>query len=208
MKKCPNCGNVYQDNVDVCANCGAKTVQQFAPPPYQKKKKKPKIGLIIFLVIVGLISVKFWAEVIFEPREPDKEITTEAGTNAAIKTETTEQPKDYASFSYFDVKIANCYFTESYGDKYIVIEYDYTNKREDAKSWSVQVEDTVFQNGVELVSGIVPDIDYKAEYADVKQGVTLRVPVAYHISDTATDITVEINPFFRSEKYTFTIDLG
>lgn len=205
MKKCPKCGNVYQDNANACANCGTPLVQQVAPPPYQQpKKKKPKVGLIILLVIIGLISVKFWAEVIFEPREPDNgtEITTES------KAETEATGKDYASFNYFDVKIVNYYITDFLNDKYLIVEYEYTNKREDAKCWAVQVEDTVFQNGVELTPGFVTDIDYNAMNADVKRGATLKVPIAYHISDTATDVSVEINPFFHSEKYTFTLDLG
>lgn len=71
MKKCPNCGNEMEDNIDRCVNCGLdtrvvihrkNTTRLLDKGKEAEKKRKNKILLIeiITIIVIGLVYAKFF----------------------------------------------------------------------------------------------------------------------------------------------------
>lgn len=100
-----------------------------------------------------------------------------------------------------NIEIKSCRLAEDYSGKPVVIvTYAYTNYSDDAQSFTVAVQDEVYQDGVGLNGAYILDdsANYSADNQskEVKKGTTLDVEVAYELNDTTTNIEVEVKPFF------------
>ena len=64
------------------------------------------------------------------------------------------------------------------------------------ESFSLAVEDTVYQGGISLTETYVlsssANYDYDNKSKKIKSGATVEIEVAYKLEDTITDIEVEI----------------
>lgn len=90
----------------------------------------------------------------------------------------------------YEVKIDSCYKEKHYYKGYVlVIKYQFTNNSDKPTSFSMAIEDTVYQDGIELSEQILWNTDVGTE---IKPGVTIDVEVGYELRDTTTDVEVEL----------------
>lgn len=83
--------------------------------------------------------------------------------------------------------------TDYSGDPAIVVEFTFTNNSDEATSFAVACYAKAFQNGVQLDSAYVTDVD--SNYTtELKPGASVTVRRAYSLSDES-DVTVEVEEF-------------
>ena len=136
-------------------------------------------------------------------------------------TTTTDQGADTAQqdnnsgFTDCKIEIKSCRLAKTYdGKPAVIVMYSYTNNKDTATSFSVAVQDNVFQNGIGLNEAYL--LDESANYSadnqmkDIKKGATLDVEVAYELNDSTTDIVVEVEEFisFKDFKVTKTFKIA
>ncbi len=97
----------------------------------------------------------------------------------------------------YSIEIMSCRLAEDYeGDPVVIVKYNFTNNADNATSFYIAFEDSVYQNGVGLNEAYVLDdsANYNADNRtkDIKKGSSLEVEVAYELNDTETDIEVEV----------------
>lgn len=110
----------------------------------------------------------------------------------------------------YTVVIDSCRLAKNYeGKPVVIVKYIYTNVADDnATSFSVAFDETVYQNGVGLNETYV--LDDSANYSmdnqtkEIKKGASLDVEVAYELNDTTTDIEVEVEELFSFNDTTIT----
>ena len=103
-------------------------------------------------------------------------------------SKTDEAP---AAEAKYKVSIDDCTVTADYADKpAIVVTYTFENASEEAQSFMVAISAKCFQNGVQLDTAIVDDIDAQSTMNDVKPGASTTVQQAYLLDDQS-DVTVE-----------------
>ena len=132
------------------------------------------------------------------------EDATDAGSNEVQQPKETAAPAETepeGTLGDYIIVIDSCRLAKTYDDKPVVIvKYIYTNvSSENPTSFSLAVEDEVYQNGVGLNRAYF--VDESANYSsdnqnkDIKAGATIEVEVAYELNDTTTDIEVEVEEF-------------
>ena len=108
---CPECGTPLDTNLEVCPNCGCPINKEetFAEEPVfkeqEKPKKKRKIGLIIFLVI--LVAIGFFAKTVIDKNQYDsnsREAAALMAQGAALSEEICGQIHDVWYNCVFRVK--------------------------------------------------------------------------------------------------------
>lgn len=116
-----------------------------------------------------------------------------ASSSSAASSASQAQPASSASQaeSKYAVAIDDCQVTTDYAGKpAIVVTYTWTNNSDKATSFMVAVSAKAFQNGVQLDTGIVSDIDAQSSMSEIKPGATATVQQA-HVLDDQADVTVE-----------------
>lgn len=125
---------------------------------------------------------------------------TSDSTSATITSENINSP----------IKIAQHSLTKSHdGKDVLIIEYEFTNNTDKAKSFSALFTDKVFQNGVECSNALlIDDVDTSAQLANVLPNNTTTVKVAYTLQDM-TKATVNVKKWISDDVYlNEEIDLG
>lgn len=96
----------------------------------------------------------------------------------------------------YEVDVIDYRLVKDYSNDVIIIKYSFTNNSDDSKSFSLAVEDTVYQGGISLTETYVlsssANYDYDNKIKKIKSGATVEIEVAYKLNDTTTDIEVEI----------------
>lgn len=120
------------------------------------------------------------------------------------------QEKEEGEIGDYTVVIDSCRLAKDYSGKPVVIvKYVYANvANEEATSFMVAFDETVYQNGVGLNESYI--LDKSANYSsdnqmkEIKKGASLDVEVAYELNDTTTDIDVEVEELFSFNDTTIT----
>lgn len=120
---------------------------------------------------------------------------TSQGNTAGSSTEKgaseAQQATDVRGDSDYELSIDGCEITNDYaGKKAAVVTYTWKNNSEKDTSFMVAISDKAFQNGIQLDSAIVNDIDSQASMNNIKPGVEQTVKKAYELDDDS-DMTVE-----------------
>lgn len=129
---------------------------------------------------------------------------TEDQGSGSASTETAK-----ANLGDCNVEIKSCRLAEDYsGKKVVIVTYGFTNYADDPASFSVAVEDTVFQDGIGLNEAYMlsDNANYSADnqLKEIKKEATLDVEVAYELNDETTDITVEVSEWLSLSDKTIT----
>ncbi len=94
------------------------------------------------------------------------------------------------------------------GKDIIIVSYSFKNNSEDSASFSLAINDKVFQNGVGLNKCYVAaeNANYSSDNQtkDIKKGAALDVEVAYYLNDTKTPIEVECSKLISFDDKTIT----
>lgn len=114
-----------------------------------------------------------------------------ASSNDGSSSNEAQQATQAQNDSDYEVTIDGCEITTDYaGKKAAVVTYTWTNNSDKDNSFMVAISADAFQNGTQLGSAIVSDIDAQATMNKIKPGITQTVQEAYELADDS-DITVE-----------------
>lgn len=141
--------------------------------------KKILIGGIVALSMVGCLSM-------FACSSSNK--TSDAGSGEPAQQVQQEPAKKESKYA---VSIDDCTVTSDYSGKpTIVVTYTFTNNSDKAVPFFTAISAKAFQNGVELDTGVVKDIDVQSTLNEIKSGATTTVQQAY-VLDDQTEVLVE-----------------
>ncbi|MBR5370950.1 MAG: DUF5067 domain-containing protein [Oscillospiraceae bacterium] len=231
MPFCQNCGHEYQQGAVQCPNCKVFFAQQpnqqnFAPPPmmqqgYPQQPPKKKSGcLLVIAVIVGIgiigSVVKGYSNAKNKRESPTQSTTQSIVTEAQTKanenpvSSSVQTTSSAPSPKESPIKILKHELQKDRnGNNVLVIEYEFTNQEDSAKSFSTLFTDKVFQNGVECSTAILfDDVDASTHLADILPNTTTTVKEAYVLQDL-TKVTVNVKEWIGDAVYlNEEIDLG
>lgn len=131
----------------------------------------------------------------------DETIELGGGEGAAVPAETGDTSLEYVSH-----RIVKDYD----GKEVLLVEYDFHNGEKDADSFTLTINDSAYQNGVECDDDVfgVDEINTEMHIADIQPGVTQRIVVGYHIKDHSP-VTLKATRAFGSKEYlNKTIEIG
>ena len=144
--------------------------------------------------------------------ETTEQITENETTQAETEELTTiETISEAESEQESNITIVSHSLSRDYEDKdVLVIEYAYTNIKDDATSFSFACQDSVFQNGIECSSTIFgcDEVDVQQQLNDVQPGVTYNLKVGYLLQDMTNAHVVITDLFGNKTLLDETIDLG
>ena len=168
----------------------------------KKTTLKKALSLIATILVICLFGIFAMGST------SDEETSTDQGTG-------TVQQDTSSGFTDCTVEIKSCRLAKTYdGKPAVIVTYGYTNNKDTATSFTVAVQDNVFQDGIGLNKAYI--LDESANYSsdnqmkDIKKGATLDVEVAYELNDSTTDIVVEVEEFisFKDFKVTKTFKIA
>ena len=137
--------------------------------------------------------------------------TGESAPDAAQEQDAADTTAvDDSALGEYSIVIDSCRLATDYeGKPVVIVKYVFTNvSDEDAISFSVAIDDNVYQNGIGLNSSYV--VDDSADYSidnqskEIKAGASLDVEVAYELNDTTTPIEVEVKEWISFDDKTIT----
>lgn len=103
----------------------------------------------------------------------------------------TERQDEQQAESDYIVEIGEGTLAEDYeGKPVLLVEFTWTNNSEDATSFLIAINAQGFQNGVELDTAIMMDVDTSDSMKEIKPGATQTVQQAY-VLDGDSEVTVE-----------------
>ena len=144
--------------------------------------------------------------------ETAEQITENETTQAETEELTTvEAISETESEQESNITIVSHSLSKDYEDEdVLVIEYAYTNVKDDATSFSFACQDSVFQNGIECSSTIFgcDEVDVQQQLNVVQPGVTYNLKVGYLLQDMTNAHVVITDLFGNKTLLDETIDLG
>ena len=138
--------------------------------------------------------------------------STSSSQNKDSATKPSTPPSTTTSNSNlgnYNVIIDSCRIAKDYeGNDVVIVKYKFTNNDDEPASFMWSLDDSVFQNGIELNRSYF--LDNSANYSsenmskEIKTGVSLYIEVAYELNDSTTDIEVEVSELISLNDKTIT----
>lgn len=185
--------------------------QQVPQPPYtvpQEKPKKPVYKKWWFWVIIVIVAIVIFSSIGGGSSDTS---TTESNQTTANSVAAQDDEKEKDVIGDYKCVVKKATLCKDYeGKDAVKIVYEFTNNSDEAVSFDIALQDDVYQDGVGLETAILSgdDIDYGVD-VKIKPGVSKEVTKAYVLSDTSTDLTVEIGELisFDDSKITTTVKI-
>lgn len=144
--------------------------------------RKALAGAVAAVSMAGCLSL-------FACSDGSDGASTDAPTADAPQQATQQESGEEAS--KYAVSIDDCTVTADYsGASAIVVTYTFTNNSDKAVPFMTAISAKAFQNGVQLDTAIVEDIDAQSTMNEIKSGATTTVQQAY-VLDDQSDVSVE-----------------
>lgn len=220
--KCPSCGNENNESAAFCSACGTALNANAQPPAprqefpqqpvysmpvQQPAPKKKKTGCAIAAGIVGgivagiliavIILLAIFGSDTFNGSNGD---SSNGGSSESAQQNNNKTQQGSGDLMKCHVEIKDAKLMKNYlGESSIAITYGFTNNSDNAQSFTVAITDKVFQDGVELPSTMAPsssNIDWNAQYNDVRPGVSTDVTILYKLSNSTSQVEVELTGLF------------
>lgn len=128
---------------------------------------------------------------------------------SATKNETTDK-----TLGEYEVDIKSCRLAKDYEGKNIaIVKYIFKNNSDDGASFTLAIDDKVYQNGVGLNKcyTAAESAKYSADNQskNIKKGASVEVEAAYYLNDSETPIEVECSELISlsDDKITKTFDI-
>ncbi len=112
-------------------------------------------------------------------------------------SENADKDNGNSNLGEYNIQIKSCRLAEDYeGKPIVIVNYTFTNNSDDATSFMIAFNDTVYQDGIGLNGCyfVAESANYSSDNQtkDIKKGASIDVEVAYELNDTTTDIEVEV----------------
>ena len=157
-------------------------------PPQQGKPKKPVYKKWWFWVIIVILVIIL--------------------ASAAVAAKADSNGNNIGDYT---VKVKKATLCKDYlGNDAVKVVYSFTNNSKDAISFDVACTDEVYQDGIQLETTVLSNDETDLLDVKIKPGVTKDVTKAYKLSDSKTDLTVEVGQLlsFDDTKVTTTVKLS
>lgn len=122
-----------------------------------------------------------------------------SGQTQPTQTEPAVSQENDGTLGDSKVEIGDFLLTKTYeGKDAIVINMNFTNNSDDAKSYMSALMSTAYQDGVELSTAIIIDdtvYDSDSQMKELKKGASINVQVAYELSNITSDVEFEVEEF-------------
>lgn len=176
-----------------------------------KKDSRPKTAKVcgkcalasfIINIVITIIMYAVMGAAMFSGLTDDSDNGTEssysqldadAEDNTDSEKDTEKQPSDGTIGDYKCVVKSAEKCTDYAGKDAILITYDFTNNADDAISFDIALDTSVFQGGVELESAFLDEETDWLDTAEIKPGITKEVKKAYSLRDASTELEIEIS---------------
>lgn len=160
-------------------------------PPQQGKPKKPVYKKWWFWVIIVILVIILASAIGGGSDSSDNGATTPTETTTAVAAKADSNGNNI-------------------GDYTVKVVYSFTNNSKDAISFDVACTDEVYQDGIQLETTVLSNDETDLLDVKIKPGVTKDVTKAYKLSDSKTDLTVEVGQLlsFDDTKVTTTVKLS
>lgn len=128
-----------------------------------------------------------------------------AAEESSAAPESSEAPtaQDSGTIGDYSVTIGDARLSKDReGNDVIIVSYEFTNNGEESSSFIFAVNDTAYQDGVELDTAyFVEDDTYDtdSQMKDIKTGGTLTVENAYVLSSATSPVEVDVEEIFSWE---------
>lgn len=167
------------------------------------KKKGKGLGIAGIVLSVVTIVVVLITQSLFSAAID----SAASNLNTSATTSQTQQSQQSSSASNavaatssasapYEVTIDDGTLTTDYaGNQAILVTYTFTNNSDDDASFTVNVLNKAFQNGVQLDTAIGAGGDASASLATIKPGATTTVSQAFTLNDMSP-VTVEVSESF------------
>lgn len=187
MKKCKECGEEVSSSAKVCPKCG-KDQRNF----FMKHKV---ITFILAIVILGAIG-----STMGDNNTQQTSVTTSNNGNNTVQSNSVQNSQELieeGDIGNYHVKIVGNKVTKDYsGNPILLVTVNFTNNSDEAKSFLYNLDCKAYQNGVELTSPIssygINEYNWEDKSKEIKSGVSYEFNLAFELSDTTTDVEVEI----------------
>lgn len=159
----------------------------------------------VSLIVVGLLAFALVA-----CGGDNKDTANDTQTKTEAKTEAKNVMQDSGTVGNFTVAIKSAKLSKSYeGDDAVTVTYDFTNNGDEAQSFDVVIDDTVYQNGVELEFAVISGSTESNSMKKIQKGASLEVEKSYKLQDKTSPINVEVKELFTfsDQKITKTLEL-
>ena len=214
---CPKCGHPIVVNNQPTAN--PQTPPQMMPgapfnqpAPAPKKKKKWWIAIIVVVVVFAV----FWIIGILGGDGSTDTTADHSSTNTVNNTQSADVDSNGNNIGQYKVDLKEARTaTDSADNSILIVTYTFTNNSDTAQAFVYAIDDTAYQNGVELgpvwTSYGIDGLDFDAKSKEIKPGVSLDVQCAYELNDETTDVEIELQRFASlsdEAELTYTITLN
>lgn len=150
---------------------------------------------------MNAIEGKALTEVADETADESKKLEEAENTDETADEDT---PKSAASIDEFDIAIGSAKLIDSVDGRAVVIEFTFKNNTTHPKSFDGIFDETVTQDGKELLGATVVDkiagYDPLSAVTEIGAGDTATVQKAYALNDETTDVTVTAYRYSEPER--------
>lgn len=217
-KRCPNCQSVIPSNAAVCPKCGARFAGQAAGTPVQKPPKvkggfrwwRIPIYIVVFSIGVGvgcaytrysiLSSMKSAFSRFASSSQSDSNSKPRPQSETPSHGEINSDENASGNLGDFNISILTARRSVDYeGKAAVIVKYQFKNNSDKNQTFMTAVNDRAFQKGVQLDGAIITgDERYTAldSAKEVQPNGSIELEQAYLVTDTASDITIEVTELF------------
>ena len=177
-------------------------------PPQQGKPKKPVYKKWWFWVIIVILVIILASAIGGGSDSSDNGATTPTETTTAVAAKADSNGNNIGDYT---VKVKKATLCKDYlGNDAVKVVYSFTNNSKDAISFDVACTDEVYEDGIQLETAVLSNDETDLLDVKIKPGVTKDVTKAYKLSDSKTDLTVEVGQLlsFDDTKVTTTVKLS
>ena len=150
------------------------------------KKSTRTIAIILALSIFGAMAMASGSS------------NSDSGSNGAGANESKATEAGNADFA---VTLEDTSFTVNYENAPVIVAtYSFTNNSGEEKMFSLAVNDSAYQNGVELDPAYITDTT-DGSTTNIQDGTTIEVTCAYLLQDTENPIQIKVTELFGDGVY-------
>lgn len=217
MKICNKCGAQNEDGTQFCTGCGAPLNgvpnPAGAPVPTKPPKKKMKAWQIILIILAVIVVLVVGISLFGGSDETDTaQPAGQAQSDSANVAQ--DETSDGGNLGDYDVQLKSSKIVNDYeGKKALMVTYTFTNYAEDPSNFSTALLATAYQNGVELSTAILYDVDgYDGESSlkNVQTGKSIDVQEAYVLDDETSEVEITVSDWLSltDKSVTYNISLS
>jgi len=205
----------------------AGQAQQAAPPAKERQGSfrwwRIPIYIVVFAIGMGVGSVYTRYSILSNVKSAFSQFTSSSSTEdtsssapanqatppptqseSSVQSETASSGSDSGNLGDYKVSILSARKSADHeGKAAVIVKYQFTNNSDENQCFMATVTDKAFQNGVQLDSAlIIGDDTYSAldSAKEIQPSGTIEIEQAYLVSDTNSDIIVEVTALFSLSK--------